>query len=102
MTLALVVQELDDDVVELLGRLGHHQVGAVADRDEARVRDLVGELAVEGGRRESVAAPAQNQSAMGDLAQPVSKFITPNPIERLFPIDIFSEAGCNPIIKPGA
>ena len=39
--------EFDHGAVERLGGLHHHEVGAVGERDEPRVGDLVGELAVE-------------------------------------------------------
>ena len=62
--LAAVCEELENDPVEVLGRLGHHDVGTVGAGHEVGVGDLVGELAVELGRRELVVTAADDDRAL--------------------------------------
>jgi hypothetical protein len=77
--IAPLAQELEHGAVEALRRLGHHQVRAVGDRDQMRSRDLVGELAMELGRRERVLAAADHQRSLADQTEPVGGVVLGRP-----------------------
>src|SRR5690606_36633996 len=65
----LVLQELEHDLVEALGGLGHHQVPGARDRDEVRFRDRRGQLLGEARRRQVVLLPALDQRLVRELAE---------------------------------